>query len=662
MAARRNQKTLFLLCLLGAFALFFMPSCKGKKADVESGHKVIVLGFDGLDPKLLRSFVGRGEMPNFKSLMERNETLELGTSIPPQSPVAWANFITGANPGGHGIFDFIHREPETYLPYLSTSKAYPPQKTRQIGGWVVPLSKGGIHNLRGGTAFWNYLVDNGIPATVFRVPSNFPPSESNARTFSGMGTPDLLGGYGSFSFFTDDVSISTDELTGGRVIFVNINNGKVKAELGGPPNLLRKEQPETSAPFTVYVDAEHDAAKIEIQGHEMLLNAGEWSEWIQVKFKMVPLLQTTTGIVRFYLQQVKPHFRLYVSPINIDPSNAALPISTPKSYSVELFHRFGFFTSLGMPEDTKALEHGFLSDAEFLAQSKLYLDEMENIFDFELANFSKGFLFFYFSESDLGQHMFWSAMDSGHPEHSKRDPASRDVIYRIYKNLDRIAGKVLAAIDDDTTLIIISDHGFSRFARAFNLNTWLKDNGYLEIIDPALQGESEFLENVDWMRTRAYSLGFNALYINTIGRESEGIVYEGAEKDELLRKIGRELLETADPVTGEHPISSVYPAAEVYSGEYAEKAPDLIIGYNRGYRASWETALGMVPRETFQDHADKWSGDHCIDAILVPGVVLSNRRIEAAGPDLRDIPATVLSEFDIPIPDSMEGKSIFDSD
>ncbi|MFH1539951.1 MAG: alkaline phosphatase family protein [bacterium] len=659
---KRSRIIFALFCFLVVLPALFVSSCRGRKAEMEEGHKVVILGFDGLDPKLLRSFVGRGEMPNFKKLMELNETLELGTSTPPQSPVAWANFITGANPGAHGIYDFIHRDPESYLPFLSTSRAYPPKKTKEIGGWVIPLSQGGVENLRGGEAFWNHLVDSGIPATVFRVPSNFPPSESSARTFSGMGTPDLLGGYGSFTFFTDDNSISTEELTGGRVVFVAVRDGMVETELGGPPNTFRKEQPETTTPLTIWVDTDHDAAKIEIQETDLLLNVGEWSEWVQVRFAMVPLFQATTGIVRLYLQQVKPHLKLYVSPINIDPSNPALPISTPRDYSLELFRRFGYFTTLGMPEDTKALDHGYLSDAEYFEQTKLYYDEMDRIFDFELSNLRKGLLFFYFSESDLGQHMFWSAMDANHPGHSGRDSGSRDEIYRIYKKLDGVVGKTLSAIDDDTTLIIISDHGFSPFSRAFNLNTWLKNNGYLYLIDPSIQGETEFLDNVDWLRTKAYSLGFNALYINTIGREAEGTVYPGAEKDELVRKIRRELLEVVDSVMGKHPVSNVYPAAEVYSGKHVDAAPDLIVGYNRGYRASWETALGKVPREMIQDHTDKWSGDHCIDPRLVPGVVLSNRMIKAAEPDLRDIPATVLSEFDVPIPSGMEGKSIFEGD
>ena len=189
--------------LLGAIAGVSLLRTHSAESQAPA-KKLIVLGIDGMDPQLLRQFLDAGKMPNFAALAARGGFLPLQTSIPPQSPVAWANIITGMNPGGHGIFDFIHRDAATLTPYFSTSQVKAPEHNLRLGHWVIPLSEGKVELLRHGKAFWQYLDERKIPFTVFRIPSNFPPVASKGKTFAGMGTPDLLGGYGTFSFHTDD--------------------------------------------------------------------------------------------------------------------------------------------------------------------------------------------------------------------------------------------------------------------------------------------------------------------------------------------------------------------------------------------------------------------------------------------------------------------------
>jgi predicted AlkP superfamily phosphohydrolase/phosphomutase len=620
--------------------------------------KVIVLGFDGLDPKICQRMMNEGKLPYFKKLREIGDFRSLRTSIPPQSPVAWSNFITGTNPGGHAIFDFIHRDPKTYLPYLSTSETKPSKHTITIGNIVLPLSGGEVKLLRKGKAFWQILEEYDIPATVFKMPANFPPAETKQRTLSGMGTPDILGTYGIFSYYTDKPLQLQEDIGGGKIHPVRVNNYKVEAKLFGPTNTFKKDKPESTIDFTVYIDPEYPVAKIVIQGEEIILNQGEWSDWIRVTFDMIPT-QSVSGICKFYLKEVHPNFKLYVTPINIDPSNPAMPISTPESYSKELYQKFGYFWTKGLPADTKALDHGVLDDGEFLAQDDGILHERLEIFEYELNRFESGLLFYYVSSTDQRQHMFWRLIDKMHPSYDPKLAAKYgDAIEKIYIEMDKVLAKTFQKIDKDTILFVMSDHGFTSFRRSFQLNTWLKENGYLSLINPWRQGETEFHLNTDWSRTKAYALGLNSLFVNQIGREREGIVPPGPEKENLVEEIARKLEEVKDPETGEKVIYKAYITKKYYKGAFVEEAPDIIVGYNKGYRSSWQTALGKIPKNLLDDNKGKWSGDHCMAPDLIPGIIFSNRKIKKQRVSLYDLTPTILKIFGIEKPKEMIGNPI----
>jgi predicted AlkP superfamily phosphohydrolase/phosphomutase len=228
--------------------------------------------------------------------------------------------------------------------------------------------------------------------------------------------------------------------------------------------------------------------------------------------------------------------------------------------------------------------------------------------------------------------------------------------------MDQVLGEVLPRLDKDTTLLVLSDHGFAPFYRSFNLNTWLLNHGYIKLKGQSDSDSSEPLANVDWNATRAYGLGLNGLYINLRGREGNGIVSPGAEARSLMNEIKGKLLEDKDPKTNLPVITRVDIANDVYQGPYSQSGPDLLIGYNRGYRAGWKTILGAFPQDVLEDNTNPWSGDHCMDYTLVPGVLLSNRKIAADTPALTDIAPTVLAEFGIAKPKAMMGRSIFESE
>jgi predicted AlkP superfamily phosphohydrolase/phosphomutase len=639
-----------------------LPSCRSAPVHAHSDQRLIILGIDGMDPQLLHRFMREGKMPNFAKLEAHGDFRQLTTSIPPQSPVAWSNLITGMNAGGHGIFDFIHRDPKTLGLFFSASRVEGPRHAIHLGSWAIPLGGGSAEQLRKGVAFWQLLDQHGIPNTIFRIPSNFPPVTAKGKTLSGMGTPDLRGTYGTFSFYTDDPAAVTGPVEGGQTIPVQVENSRVTANLIGPDNSFRKGSPPAVEPFSVAVDPMESVAKVAVQGQEFVLREGEWSDWVHVEFQLIPFFVNVKGMCRFYFKQAHPRFQLYVSPINIDPADPALPISTPSSYSRFLTDEAGEFHTQGIAEDTKALSDGVLDDDEYLQQARTVLAEHRRIFDVEFPKFDQGVFFFYFSSLDLNSHMFWRLMDPKHPEYDAALAAQNgSAIEDFYQQMDQVLGEVLPRLDDHTTLLVLSDHGFAPYYRSFNLNTWLLDNGYIKLRNDASRNSSEPFADVDWTQTRAYGLGLNGLYINLRRRESNGIVEPGTAADSLIAEIRTKLLAVKDPNAKQQVITRVDAATEAYQGPYAKEGPDLVVGYNRGYRAGWRTILGAFQSEEIEDNTNPWSGDHCMDYTLVPGVLLSNRKIAATAPALTDIAPTILAEFGIAKAKGMIGQSVFQS-
>ncbi len=649
-------RILISVCIIIGIAVF--PVLRDNKSSFAGIEKnVIILGFDGMDPGLTQKWIDEGLLPNFKKLAEKGDFKSLRTGIPPQSPVAWSDFVTGLNAGGHNIYDFIARDPNTYLPYLSTSEVKEPKKKLKVFGWIAPVSNVEVINYRKGKAFWEILHNHGVPAVVLRIPSNFPPSTGGGRSLSGMGTPDIIGTYGTFSFYSTREK-GESQKTSGKIYPVEVEDNIIKTRIFGPVNTFKKERPKTEIPLTIYIDSKNRIAKLKVQGEEIFLSEGEWSNWIRLEFKMMAFTKTK-AICRFYLKSVHPEFELYVSPLNIDPFNPSLPISYPEEYAKEIAEKIGLFYTQGMPEDTWALNGGCLNEDEFLEQAKFPTKERIDMFKMELDRFKSGVLFCYFSTTDSIQHMFMEHLDKDHPAYDEKKAGKyAKVIPDTYKKMDEVLGMAMERMDDNTLLMVLSDHGFVPFRKYFNLNTWLHNEGYLGFLIEYKGKGGEFFENVSWKKTRAYALGLNALYINLKGREHMGIV-EQKDLDALTEEIRQKLLAIRDPETGDQVISSVFKPSEVYSGEWIKNSPDLIIGYNKYYRASWWTAQGAAPRDLIGDNKTQWTGDHCIDPKIVPGILFTNRKIKKQDPALLDIAPTILQEFGIEPPKEMVGRSIF---
>jgi predicted AlkP superfamily phosphohydrolase/phosphomutase len=383
-----------------------------------------------------------------------------------------------------------------------------------------------------------------------------------------------------------------------------------------------------------------------------------------VRFDFLPHVVDAAGICRFYLQRAQGdqdagRFALYVSPVNIDPAHPGLPISTPPDYSRRLVRELGYFYTQGIVEDTQALRAGVLDTEEYQQQALFVHQERIRFFEHELGRFQKGFLFFYFSTLDQNSHVFWHAIDPQHPLYS-RELAERhgDFIAALYQKVDTAVGQALERLDERSWLMVLSDHGFTSFRRQFNLNSWLLDHGYIRTLRPPLRDGSTLFQDVDWKRTRAYGVGLNGLYLNRQGRESQGTVRTDLDADRLLRELATRLESFRDPDSGEQVILKVALTRDEYSGPLAATGPDLLVGYNRGYRASWDTILGGFPRQHVLDNTDAWSGDHCVDPAVVPGVLLSSRPLSKVAPRIEDLAPTILDAFGVPVPEGMTGRKL----
>ncbi len=626
---------------------------------------VFVFGFDGMEPTIVEREMAAGNLPNFSRLAAAGGYSRLATTLPPESPVAWATFLTGRDPGAHGIFDFLARDvrPEGGIALkLSAAATEPPSSFIPFFGYRLPLSAGGTTCTVGGRFFYETIAEAGIPVSVLRVPSNYPPrGDHGERTFSGMGTPDILGSYGVFSLFCESPPLDAPEWEeNAHVMPLEFRDGKAESVLRGPRNDYlpeaagRAPAPYATVPLVVYADRERGAARVDVGERMLLLRPGEWSEFVRVDFPLIPGLVSAGGIVRFYLKSLSPFVALYASPVNIDPADPEVPLSTPPEASPDLAARIGPHYTQGMAEDTQAHRLGALDFDEFMAQARFVLAERERMLAVEVERFRRlgGFAFFYFSTTDLCAHMLMRYLDEGHPLWVAEEAAARGrVLVEIYREMDRILGEFLDSAPPGTRIVALSDHGFKPLRREMDLNAWLCENGYLAVWSPERRDEIGNYDNVKWSETKAYAVGFSGIFLNLVGRERPGCVMPGPEADAVARQIADRLEAVVDPATGERPVTKVYRREDVYHGERAHEAPDLVVGFNVHYGCADESVNGFASREVLRDVRDAWSGDHLMDPSHVPGILLVNAPITLADPSLQDLAASILAEFGLPAGD-----------
>jgi predicted AlkP superfamily phosphohydrolase/phosphomutase len=582
-------------------------------------RKVIVLGIDGFDPVILEDMMGRGELPNCVRLAEKGSFNSMETVFPPQSPVAWTTIATGRVPEEHGIYDFLTRKPGEYLPQSAI--------LRQGKLSYIPPYQA--------ETFWAIASERGTPATVIKWPLTFPATPIYGNILSGLGTPDILGTMGRYTFFSsNDVPGSEDKK--GTITKVDISNSLINAHLSGPITLSFHGTKSAIAPLKI--ELTKDKILCHLGVHSFPLKEGCWSDWIHVDFK-VGFMRHVQGMCRFYLDSIEPNFHLYVTPINISCQTQTMPISSPLGYAKRLAASIGNYSTLGLSEDANALKDQVIGERAFLSSCDMIMRERESIFFHTLQEFHEGILACVFDTPDRIQHMFWRYIDPDHPLYNEQEAqAFGEIIPHIYRRMDGILGRTLDTMEGDTLLVVCSDHGFTSFRWTVHLNTWLIQNGFMTLMGENIEGRALF-QNVDWSKTSAFALGLNSIFFNLKGREPQGMIEPSA-----LLKIREELVCKLKSWSNHgKPVIQAIKVPNRLSDQGTEYRPDLIIGYADGYRTSWQTAVGGAPEgKVVEANLDKWSGDHCCDPAIVPAIFLTNERNLVAKPHVKDICPAIL--------------------
>jgi predicted AlkP superfamily phosphohydrolase/phosphomutase len=612
--------------------------------------KVIVIGLDGLDPGIVSGLLEAGQLPNLARLSERGGFARVATTRPAQTPVAWSTFATGTNPGAHGIFDFLRRDPRTYLPDFGLNRF------EQKNAFLPPKAV----NLRRAMPVWDLLKSAGISSTVLRCPCTFPPDSMRGRMLSGMGVPDLRGGLGTGTFYTTNEADKPRESE--NVVRIEPGaDGVFCTYVIGPRNPKARADLRVEISFRVDQEARRIIVLSEGSPRELAVNLSGWSDWLRVKFKL-GLLQSIRGMVRFHLVRTEPDLAVYASPVNFDPDSPFFPISDPAEYAGDLAARIGLYHTTGMVEDHAGLNNERISEETFLDQCAIAWRDREAMMLSELESFRSGLFYCLFDTPDRIQHLFWRFRQSDHPANRGKRPAGdfANVIDDAYRRCDAIVGKALEHSDSETLFIALSDHGFNNFERGVHLNKWLLDNGFLALESgiEAGEGAGDFLRHVDWERTRAYAIGLSGIYLNLKGREARGIVLAedaGSVKAAIAKGLtGLFDRERRDQIA----IERVQPREAVYHGAHVDEAPDLLVDFAPGYRVSWSSSMGGIALSQLEDNVKKWSGDHIIDPDRVPGVLFMNRPFRGGGARLLDLAPSILAALEVPKGPAMEGESL----
>lgn len=634
---RRGYASLLFAALSASLLL---AACGSEAPPVE--QRLIILGFDGMDPNLAQQWMDDGSLPNFSRLAAQGSFRPLATSNPPQSPVAWSGFATGHSPGEHGIYDFLRRDPETYQPAFSISRSEPPETVLDLFGMSLPLDSGTIINRRLGEPFWSKIESEGGRSTVLRVPVTFPPDPIH-RMFAGMGVPDLLGTQGTYTIFsTHPLGDATTGST--RAVRIRPNrSGHIETALEGPQHPLKPDHGPLDTPLLIDpVSMGGEAARVELGDSVVDLAPGEWSDWITVEFDYFGPA-SVTGTVRVLLVSGYPRLELYVSPIQIDPRAPVVPLTSPPEYSEQLADEMGLYHTIGMPEETWSLNEGHIADRDWLEMVKTTLKEREHMFFQALDAQDSDVVTGVFVQTDRVSHMFYRGIDPEHPLHAQTGKLGREAIHWVYQEADRILGETMARMGPNDRLMVISDHGFAPFRRAVNLNTWLMEHGYL-VSQGGKREISPGFTGVDWTRTRAYAVGLNSLYINRAGREAQGFVTDD-EAEALKAEISAALATFEDDENGQLVVQEVFDAKDIYPENGNGDAPDLVVGYAPGFRASWQTTLGAAPATLIDPNDRKWSGDHCMAPDAVPGVLFTSFAAQESLQSIADVADYVLESW-----------------
>lgn len=628
----------------------------------EARGRVIILGFDGVDPRLAAEMMDAGELPKLRLLREQGSFQPLGSSNPPQSPTAWSSFNTSMNPLNHGIYDFLRRSPQNYIPGVGFGGVQRAELAED-GSLVRPPR---YENNRHGENFWKIASDQGYRVKALVVPFAYPADELSEECVMhcGLDVPDIRGTTSTYFAFSDAWT-EEESLAGGVRLPLGFEGDTAVVDV--PGIAVPGTRDFVTVPLTVRADREAQQVTLLLGDQETTLGAGEWSPWLEWSFEVSPQY-TVQAISRFHVMAADEVVRLYMTALQFHPRAPMIPFSSPPAFSAELAERYGLYKTLGWVYDTKALQQHDMTEEMFLQdvrqtmawREQLCLDELDaGNFDLFIAAWTA---------TDRVSHMFWAYRDPEHPLYTEEMAARYGrAVEDTYIRMDEIVGNVMERLRENDLLLVMSDHGFHSFRTEFSVNTWLIRNGYLTVMDQE-DAETAYTDHrffrdmatgqpaYDWSRSQAYSLGLGMIFINKQGREGQGIVSPD-DAPALIEEIQQKLLEVTDPETGARVFDNVYTFIDPQGAATAD-APDIQLGYAEGYQTSKASAAGAAPREVFVPNLDKWSGEHASsDVESTHGILFSNQPL-AENPTLIDLGVTAFDYLNATTPPTFEGRSL----
>jgi predicted AlkP superfamily phosphohydrolase/phosphomutase len=580
--------------------------------------RTLLLGFDAFDPRFFERLAGEGKLSNLNRYAEAGRYAHLQISNPAQSEVSWTSIATGLNPGQHGIFDFVHRDPSTYTPTLS----------------LLPTRRNWFRQLEFAPPFqaatiWDEAVRQGFPATTLWWPATFPARPgSPVRSLPGLGTPDIRGRLGVGVLFATENDARPGQKTP-LTTLQQVGGGRFRANLRGPIRKTRDAEVESEVPLELEMTGEK-TARLLVGTTSVELREGRWSPILTIPFKVARFFSIPV-LTRVILAQTKPFLKLYFLPLQLHPLRSPWVYGAPRRFLKTIWKSCGPFLTLGWPQDTTGLEENCIKDEHFLDLCNDIFADRRRVLLHLLSDFEEGAIGAVFDSLDRIQHMFW------------RDRP--DFVEQWYIKLDSLLGEVEQKLEagkrQKARILVLSDHGFTDFNYKVHLNRWLIDKGYTTAEGSQRSGS---IKQVDWTRSRAYGVGLNSLYLNQRGRERDGVV-SAAEKEVVLAELSRQLQEWKGP-DGKPVVSRQWTQSEAFQGPFAAYGPDLVVGFSPGYRASAETGLGQWSSESIEPNRGHWGADHCVAPDCVPGVLFSSLSLnELEKPSYRDIPLLAIGRL-----------------
>ena len=645
------KRTIALATLLGI--AFILPAHAGR---------VVILGFDGADPHIVESMMASGELPNLSALKQAGSYQPLGSSNPPQSPTAWSSFSTCKTPLNHGIYDFLKRDPKTYLPAPGFGQL-DHAELDAAGNLAKPAH---YESNRQGESFWKAANDQGLKVKALLVPFAYPADDlsDECRMLCGLDVPDIRGTQSTY-FALSTAFDAEESVPGGMRLPLKLDGGRATVNIPG----IRKpgSRDYAEVPLDVVVNPAEKSVALTVQGKTVSIKAGEWSGWVEWEFALSPSY-SVRAISRYFATEVGDTVRLYMTCLQFHPGAPYARMSTPETFTADLVRRGGLYKTIGWAYDTKALERDDMTEEMFLEDVKRTMAWREQLVLDEIDAGNFDLLVGAWTGTDRVAHMFWAQRDPEHPLYTAEGfKKYGHVVEDTYTKMDSIVGNVMKRLDGDDLLMVMSDHGFHSFRRGFSVNTWLVRNGYLAVkgqSDPetAYTDTKYFYDRAtrgytyDWSQSRAYGLGLGMIFLNRQGREREGVVAD-ADAAALIGEIKSKLLAVADPDSGEKIFRAIYTNVEPQGAATAD-APDLQLGYAEGYQTDKSSSAGAAPQDLFSTNDAKWSGEHASsDVEFTSGIFFANAPMKS-GATLLDLGVTALDTLGAKVPADFEGKSL----